>query len=324
MRILVLGGTAWLGRTVVEHALRSGHDVTCAARRTAVPDGARSVHVDRARDDALDELAADGRWDAVIDVARTPEHVRRSVRDLESVADRYVFVSSVSVYASHADPGADESAALLAPSDDPAAYGSAKAACERAVLDAFGPHRSSIARVGLIGGPGDHTGRSGYWPWRFGRADALGRAVVVPAADEQTTSVIDVRDLAAWLVRAAGGSCGGVFDVAGEPTSFDEHLAVAKAAAHSGAPTVVLPDEQLLAHGVAPWAGPHSLPLWIPDVGHRGMNARTSAAALAAGLQRRPLAATLADVLRWEREQPEQPHGAGLTDAEEDELLRVA
>ncbi|UBQ02828.1 NAD-dependent epimerase/dehydratase family protein [Curtobacterium sp. TXMA1] len=337
MRILVLGGTAWLGRTVVQRALDAGHDVTCVARGSDVPAGARLVQADRDHDDALTAVSRE-HWDAVVDVSRTPEHVRRAVRDLEPVARRYVFVSTVSVYASQAEQGADEHAAVLEPSDDPAEYGAAKVACERAVLDAFGAERASIARAGLVGGPGDHTGRSGYWPWRFARAAAGGRAVVVPARTDRPTSVIDVRDLADWLVGAAQdgaarigaaqdgaarigaiqGGRAGVYDVTGEVVTLGQHLDAARTAAAAAVPVVPLADDVLLARGVAPWAGPRSLPLWIPDDDHQGMNDRPATRARSAGLKRRPLAETLADALAWEQLQPDQPHGAGLSDADED------
>ena len=318
MRILVLGGTAWLGRTVVRHALDHDHDVTCLARGTDVPAGARSVVADRDRPDAYTAVTREGRWNAVVDVSRTPAHVRGAVAALEPVADRYVFVSTVSVYASPDERGADEHAAVLDPSDDPADYGAAKVACERAVLDAFGPDRTSIARAGLVGGPGDHTGRSGYWPWRFARAAETGRAVVVPARTDRPTSVIDVRDLAAWLVGAAEGGRAGVHDVTGEVRTLGRHLEEARTVATADVPVVPLADAELLERGVAPWAGERSLPLWIPDDDHQGMNDRPAVRARSAGLIRRPLAETLADTLTWERQQPVHPHGAGLSDDDED------
>ncbi len=321
MRFLVLGGTAWLGAAVVDDALRAGHDVTCLTRSSTVPAGARSVVADRDHPDALEAVVEDGRWDAVVDVSRTPAHVRRAVRALEPVADRYVFVSTVSVYASHAERGADETAALLPPSDDPAEYGAAKVACERAVTDGFGPERASIARAGLVGGPGDHTGRSGYWPWRFAHAAATGRPVVVPADGDRPTAVVDVRDLAGWLVGAAEGGRPGVSNVTGDPVTLRQHLGAARSVAGTPAPVVALDDDTLIGHGVAPWAGARSLPLWIPDADHQGMNDRSNARAVRAGLTLRPLAETLCDALAWEVRQPRHPHGAGLSDDDEDALL---
>lgn len=323
MRILVLGGTAWLGRTIARRALDVGHDVTCLARGSDVPPGARSIVADRSRDDALTEVLDGSRWDAVIDVSRTPEHVRRAVNALEPFVDRYVFVSTVSVYASNAERGADETTAVLEPSDDPAEYGAAKVACERAVLGTCGPARTSIARAGLLGGPGDHTGRSGYWAWRFARASAAGRAVITPERTDRPTSVLDVRDLAGWLVGAAEGGRPGTYDVTGATITLGDHLDAARRLAGEGVEVLPLADDVLLEAGVAPWSGERSLPLWIPDDAEQGMNDRPAARARSAGLVRRPLTETLAEALAWERLQPVQPHGAGLSDEDEDGV-RVA
>ncbi|WP_085477938.1 NAD-dependent epimerase/dehydratase family protein [Rathayibacter oskolensis] len=321
MRLLILGGTAWLGRQLATEALHRGHDVTCVARGTDVPPGARLIRADRDHDDALTSVATEY-WDAVVDVARQPGHVRRAVRDLAPVADRCLFVSTGNVYASQAEIGVDEDAPLLAPLDsdsytDPDSYGPAKVACEQAILAAFGPSRSLIARAGLLGGPGDPTGRTSYWPWRFAHPAAEG-AVLVPDAPELPTAVLDVRDLAAWLVHCAEAGTGGVFNVAGSPLPFPEHLAAARAAAGSSAEPVLAPEPWLLAHGVNEWAGPRSLPLWLADRSWYAMNARSTARAEAAGLVRRGLEETLRDGLV-----ARVAAGAGLVDAEELELLAV-
>ncbi|QHC56715.1 NAD-dependent epimerase/dehydratase family protein [Rathayibacter tanaceti] len=306
MRFLLLGGTAWLGGHLASEALRRGHEVTCVARGSAVPAGARFVRADRDRDEALAPVAGT-RWDAVIDVARRPDHVRRAVRDL--TAGRYLFVSTTSVYASHADPGADEDAELLPPLEDPDEYGSAKAACEQAVLAGSAP--ALIARAGLLGGPGDPTGRSSYWPWRF----AVGGAVLVPDAPELPTAVLDVRDLAAWLVHCAEEGAGGVMNVAGRSMPLVEHLALARG--DSPAEPVAVAEEWLLARGVQQWAGPDSLPLWIADPAWRGMNARSTARAEAAGLVRREPAETLREAAA-----ARGAGGAGLGEDRERERTR--
>jgi len=325
MRILVLGGTAWLGHLVAATALRDGHEVTCVARGSEVPPGARLVHADRDEDDALAEVAG-SRWDVVIDVARHPGHVRRAVRDLEPVADRYVLVSTLNVYASHEAVGADETAALLPPlqADRMAEmldYGPAKVACEQAVLDGFGPDRSVLARAGLIGGPGDPTGRTDYWPWRFAHPAAPGK-VLVPAAPDMVTSVIDVRDLAAWLVRCGEQSLSGAIDVMGPSLSFREHLEAARQAAGSDAVAVAATESWLKDHDVNQWAGPRSMPLWLADPVWRGLNSRSTARARAAGLTHRPPVETLRDGMRWRAEHAEDADDrAGLSDADERELL---
>lgn len=326
MKVLILGGSGWLGYAIAELATRAGHHVTCVVRRTTVPAGVRLVQADRDQGDALSSLAT-SRWDAVIDLARQPGHVRRAVRDLHRVADRYVFVSTCSVYASQAEIGAEEDAALLPPlvADDmasPEEYGSAKVACEDAVLEAFGDLRSVIVRPGLIGGPGDPSGRTGYWALRFAKPSNPEGRVVVPDAPELPTAVIDARDLASWIVRLAEGTAVGVFDAVGESVLFPEHLAIARSVAGRSGLAVLAPEDWLLERGVAQWSGPRSLPLWLADRDWYGMSTRPSARAKAAGLTLRPLADTLADSLARDLDHGrELGEGAGLTDGEENALL---
>jgi 2'-hydroxyisoflavone reductase len=323
MRILVLGGTAWLGRTIAARAVGRGHDVVCLARGGSggVADGARLVRGDRDRADAYDPVAGQ-RWDAVVDVARDPAHVRGAVDALE--AGRYLFVSTGNVYADTSTPRLDETASLLDPeataADPGEAYGMGKVACERAVLAAFGD-RALVARAGLIGGPGDTSGRSGYWPWRF--ANPSGDAVLVPDAGDRPTQLIDVRDLAGWLVRCAEDDTAGVFNTVGPEIPFREHLAVAQQAAAFAGGTVAASEAWLAEQGVEEWAGPRSLPLWLADPAWQGFASRDGAAARAAGLTHRPLPDTLNDVLTWEETQSTHPHGAGLTDEDERALLRL-
>lgn len=330
MDLLVLGGTAWLGREVAAHALSNGHHVTCLARGEAgeVVDGVRLVRADRDHPDAYTEVG-EQRWDAVLDVARQPGHVRRAVAALEPVSGCYGLVSSVNVYAGQAEIGAAEDAALLpALADDEMPsmeqYGEAKVACEQAVLAGFGPERSLIARAGLLGGPGDTSGRSGYWPWRFSAPSGPDGAVLVPDEPDLPTAVIDVRDLAAWLVEGLDAGTSGVFNANGTAIPLADHLTVAREVAGHTGPLVAASTAWLLEQDVGVWMGPRSLPLWLDDPEWHGMNARSNGRALAAGLRLRPLARTLADVLEWERARPlPGPHGAGLTDDEEQTLLAV-
>lgn len=328
MRILVLGGTGWLGGTVAATALARGHEVTCVSRGGSTPPaGARHVVADRSEPGAYAALA-DEHWDAVVDVATQPGHVRGAVAALAGSADRYLLVSTVSVYAANDVPGADESAEVLPAlaadtMTSPEEYGHAKVACEAAVTAALGPARCLIARAGLIGGPGDRSGRSGYWPWRFAHPAAADGSVLVPADDEQYAAMIDVRDLADWLVRCAETGTTGVFNAAANARPLGEHLAVARQVAGHTGPIVAVPDGWLAEHGVNEWMGPRSLPLWVADPEWRGFGARSTALAEAAGLTSRPLEQTLADTLAWEDTQS-HPHGAGLTDDEERELLAVA
>ena len=281
---------------------------------------------DRTEPGAYDAVR-DRDWDAVLDVSRQPGQVRTAVEALRGQASRFLFVSSGNVYADHRVPGQDESSPLLPPlagevMESMAEYGEAKVACERHVLDGFGPDAALVARVGLIGGPGDWSGRTGYWPLRFAKPAAPDGAVLVPAAPEVPTSVIDVRDLAAWLVEAARAQTVGVLNAAGPAVRLADHLETARQVAGHTGPVVPVDETWLAEHGVQPWMGEQSLPLWLDDPDWYGFNARDSGAARRVGLVTRPLADTLADTLAWERTQdPDRVRRAGLTPAEERALL---
>jgi nucleoside-diphosphate-sugar epimerase len=330
MRLLILGGTAWLSREVARTAQNRGDAVTCLARGTSGPaaDGAELVTADRNRPDAYDAVR-DRDWDAVVDVSRQPGQVRSAVAALRDRAAHYVFVSSISVYADVAESGRDESSPLLPPlagdvMESMADYGPAKVTCEQHVRQGFGAERSLVARVGLIGGPGDRSGRSGYWPLRFRRPAAPDGAVLVPDAPDLPTSVIDARDLAAWLVEAARQRTAGVLNACGPVHALADHLDTARTVAGHNGPVVAVPPSWLTEQQVQAWMGERSLPLWLDDPSEFGLSALDSGAAYAAGLAARPLAETLADTLEWELGRPaNQPRPAGLTDAEERELLEA-
>jgi nucleoside-diphosphate-sugar epimerase len=325
MKLLILGGTAFLGRTIATDALARGHAVTCAARGSTSlpPAGCQFVQIDRELPGSLDVLAAD-HWDAVVDVSRQPGQVRRAVRALEPATASYVFVSTASVYPDWTLDVIDETTPTLEPlgADEASIeqYGEGKVACENAVLDAFGLSRAGILRVGLIGGPGDRSGRSGYWPWRF--AHPSGPDVLVPDADDQVSQLIDVRDLAAWIVTVCENRVSGLYVVDGPATTLGEALTAAMSAAVTSVQTVPVAEAWLLAHEVAPWMGPRSLPLWL---GNRADRARfDTSAATHAGLVCRPLADTFLGALGYEEERPgPRPQGAGLSDDDERALLAV-
>lgn len=328
MRLLILGGTNFVGRAIADDALAHGHEVTCLARGTngSPPAGARHVVADRTEVGAYDAVAGE-RWDAVVDVATQPGHVRSAVAALSGSTDHWLHVSTISVYADHALEGADETAALLEPlvADEMGSmedYGHAKVACELAVTSAFG-NRSLLARAGLIGGPGDLSGRTGYWPWRFAHPATDDAGVLVPVDPGCRTALVDVRDLAAWLVHCAETGATGTYDVIANAAPLAEHLATARQVAGHTGPVVEVGPEWLQEHEVGQWYGPRSLPLWVGPEDSPGLAGRPTARALAAGLAPRPLAETLADVLAWE-EGREQPHGAGLTDVEERALVAAA
>lgn len=252
--------------------------------------------------------------------------MRRATTALAERAAAYVFISSGNVYADHAIPGSDESAELLAPltgdvMETMETYGEAKVACEQHVLRSFGTDRTLIARAGLIGGPGDIFDRTGYWPRRFARPAMADDSVLVPDVP-LPTQVIDVRDLAAWLVESAERGVHGVFNAVGETVPLAEHLAVArKVAGHTG-PLVPVDQDWLLDHDVEPWMGERSLPLWLPTPEYAGFNSRDGSAARATGLTHRLLAETLADTLAWElTRDPDHVRRAGLSDDDERELI---
>jgi hypothetical protein len=203
-----------------------------------------------------------------------------------------------------------------------ATYGEAKVACELAVLRGLGPDRALLARVGLIGGPGDVFDRSGYWPLRFARPAAYDGSVLVPDSGGLATSVVDVRDLAAWLVDAGRRAVSGTLNATGPALPFADHLATAREVAGHTGPVVRADELWLLEQGVQSWMGERSLPLWLTDPDWLGFNARDSSRAVAAGLRTRPLAETLADTLAWELErEPPAVRRAGLTDEDERALL---
>jgi nucleoside-diphosphate-sugar epimerase len=318
-RWLVLGGTAWLGGEVARAALRHGHDVTCLARGEsgAVPEGARLVRADRGAPGAYAELGGD--WDAVVDVARQPGHVRDALSALADRVARWTFVSTANVYADLSRPLRDDSP-LREPAVDDVVdaerYGEGKVACERAVLAHPSP---LVLRAGLVAGPGDPSDRFGYWPARLA---AAGREdVLVPDPPDAWCQVVDVRDVAAFAVDATERGVTGAMNVAGESLPLGEALLrVASVVGHEGRLVPASP-ERLEELDVHPWSGERSLPLWLPD-GYGGMARMSTARADDAGLRRRPFEETVRDVLADEQRRGlDRPRAAGLTRADELALL---
>jgi len=312
MKILMLGGTRFLGRHTVDAALARGHDVTIFTRgRMPNPWGTRVVALAGDRDPrtAPGLAALDGRaFDAVIDTCGyVPRIVRASAEALSSRVGRYMFVSSLSVLASPVRAGADERSPV-ATLEDPGTedvlkhYGALKAACEDAVTQVLGP-RATHVRPGLIVGPLDATDRFGYWVARFARPQLLGDRppkAVVPAPPSRPVQFVDARDLAAFMLDLVERDAGGTFNAcspAGRWTMRDVVDACRAVAPKAPEPAWV-PEDVLTVEGVEAWVG---LPLWLPasEPDAAGFLEVDGAKAERAGLRCRPLVATVADTMDW-------------------------
>jgi 2'-hydroxyisoflavone reductase len=324
MDLLILGGTAWLGREVAAQAITRGHLVTCLARGEAgdVADGAALLRADRSQPGAYD-AARERDWDAVLDVSWQPGLVRSALAALGPRTAHWGYVSSASVYARHDEQGADESADLLPPTDldvvDIEQYGEAKVACELAVLDAVGD-RALLARSGLIAGPGDTTGRSGYWVTRAARAPL--EPMLVPDDAEAHAQMLDARDLAAWLLHCAEQRVVGAYNAVGPVMPFLDFVELSRQVGGHRGEVVLVPSDWLVAHDVNAFMGPESLALWLAEPGWEAFSNRSGAAAAAAGLTARPMTDLLTDLLAWERAQGlDRDRRAGLSAPRERELL---
>jgi 2'-hydroxyisoflavone reductase len=319
MKLLVLGGTKFLGRTVVETALAAGHEVTLFNRGQTNPGlfpGVEELRGDR--DGDLSALA--GRtWEAVVDPSGyVPRLVRASAELLRGSVGHYVFVSSISVYARPLVSGADESAPLAQLSEeteeiDADTYGALKARCEDVVREVFAGASTNV-RAGLIVGPHDPTGRFTYWPVRVAR----GGRVLAPGDPGRQVQFVDVRDLAAWILEVAERRVSGDFNATGPATwlSMGELLETCHRVSLSDAELVWAPDAFLQEHAVGEWM---ELPLWLVE--DQGILEVDASRAIAAGLEFRPLAQTVADTLAWAGDDPAALGSAGLAPEKEAELL---
>ena len=290
MRLLVLGGTGFVGRHIVEHALARGHDVTLFNRGRTAPDlfpRAGLLRGDRAGD--LSALRDGGPWDAVIDVTGYhPEQVAASSRLLAGRIDRLTFISTISVYDDVSRPGVDEQAPLapLTGTGGWEDYGALKALCERAVHEAM-PARALIVRPGIVGGPHDPTNRFSAWVARMAR----GGRVLAPGTPERPVQLIDARDLAAFVLDMTAARATGAFNAVGEELAWGEMLAACEAP--RGTELVWVADDRLREAGLD-----EELALWVAgdDSDNAGFMRISGARALAAGLRHRPLAETARDV----------------------------
>ncbi|MBX3372458.1 MAG: hypothetical protein KF817_01375 [Phycisphaeraceae bacterium] len=337
MNILILGGTSFLGPALVRAAQARGHVLTLFNRgrtRTNLFPDVERLHGDRdpANGDGLDALRGDRRWDAVIDTSGYyPRHVAASADLLAGRTDRYIFISTISVYAAHDTPDADENAALGTMEDETVEsmgdrfqnYGPLKVLCEKAVERAHGSH-ALIIRPGFIVGPEDPTDRFTWWMLRLGE----GGTVAVPGGPDDPMQVIDVRDLGRWTILCAERNLGGRFNACGHASPIPLGRMVESASRGIGAPVTPrwIPWATLEAMDEAGTATP-AWPLCIPPHGpSAGFHRRSNARAVRAGLTFRPLEETARDTHAWMRSQPEARQsrcrdGAGPTLAAERALL---
>jgi 2'-hydroxyisoflavone reductase len=325
MNLLILGGTIFLGRALVDAALAGGHTVTLFNRgRTNSQLYSQVETLTGQRDGGL--AALEGRkWDAVIDTCGyLPRVVSQSAQLLSGSVDRYVFVSSISVYADASQPGVDEDAPVSVMADERVeeitgeTYGALKALCEREVRQHL-PGRDLIIRPGLIVGPYDPTDRFTYWPWRV----AQGGEVLAPGKPERQVQLIDVRDLAGWTLRMVAAGQTGTFNADGpiQPLPMIDLLQACKSASQSTASFTWVGEKFLQEQHVQEWI---EMPLWIPDSdpANAGFFAFSNTRALEAGLTFRPLEQTLRATLDWLETRPaEHAWRAGIPREREAELL---
>lgn len=331
MRLLIIGGSAFLGRATAEEALSRGARVTTFNRGRSGPDvdGVEALRGDRTSDDDLAQLAGRS-FDVVVDTSGfVPEVVGRSAKLLAGSGAHYVYVSSMS--ATTTWPGArtpDGAPAQDCPSDagpDDGDYGKLKAGCERAVTEVFG-ERSTVLRAGLILGPHENVGRL---PWWLGRI-ARGGEVLAPGDPDRPMQLVDARDLAAFMLDAGESGTGGTFNATGPRgnATMGSWLGDCVAAIGSDATLTWVDDAFLLGREVAPWT---ELPLWTPrgqDLDH--VWDADTAAAQEAGLRTRPVADTVRDTWAWMQagRVPEQPPHAhvpahGIDPVKERQILDV-
>ncbi|SCE73036.1 Nucleoside-diphosphate-sugar epimerase [Micromonospora coriariae] len=310
MRLLVLGGTGFVGGATVAEAVRRGWSVTVFNRgmHGSTPPGVHRLRGDRTAPDGLAALAG-GEWDLVVDTwDSAPRAVRDAARALVATVPHYTYISSGSVYAPPAPTNVGEESSVVDASGDAVDgdYAECKAGGELAATEVYG-ERALLVRAGLILGPGEDVGRLPWWLQRVAR----GGDVLAPGPVDLPLQYIDVRDLVGWTLDRAVEGVGGAFNVISRPghATMGELLDSVVAVTGSGATLRWTDPEPILAAGVVPW---NDLPIWIPP-GHefRWLQERGVEKAYAAGLKCRPVTDTVADTWRWLRAVGSVPPRAG-------------
>ena len=329
MKLLIIGGTAFVGRGIVEYALARGHEVTLFTRGKTRPDSfPEAEHLTGDRDGNL--TALEGRtWDAVIDTCGyVPRIVEQSASLLQNAAQHYTFISTISVYADLESPNINEASPLAQLEDKTTeeitgeTYGGLKVLCDDVVRQYF-PAKHLVVRPGLIVGPNDHTHRFAYWLLRT----AEGGEMLAPGNPDQPMQIIDARDLGEWIIRMVEAQQTGTYNATGPaaPLPLKTILATAQEIAQSDTTFTWVADDFLLANGVQPWM---SLPLWVP-ADAIGIHQVDVSKAKSAGLTFRPIAETIRDSYTWlEAEaakpdsRPQVAHGS-LPREKEAEILQA-
>ncbi|MFF7393889.1 NAD-dependent epimerase/dehydratase family protein [Streptomyces scabiei] len=310
MRLLMLGGTEFVGRAVVEAALARGWEVTVFHRgRHAPPAGVRSLLGDRTEPDGLAALveasiagsgSGGGGWDVVVDTwSAAPRAVRDTARLLAGAAERYVYVSSCSVYAWPPAAGYDEGAPVVEGASADAGqtdYARDKRGGELAAVEAFGADRSLLVRCGLILGPYENIGRL---PWWLGRV-ARGGPVLAPGPRDLPLQYVDVRDLAGWMLGAAEQGLSGPYNLAGPPGTATMGALLDACVRATGGPAELrwTETELILKAGIAPWT---ALPVWVPEGSdlHDALHRADVSRAVRDGLCCRDVTETVRDTWEW-------------------------
>ena len=323
MKLLVLGGTVFLGRHIVAAALERGHEVTLFNRGQHNPD--LFPNVEKLRGDRNGDLSAlEGRqWDAVIDTSGfVPRIARASAEALRNSVKHYTFISSISVFAQFDKAGIDENATIATLEDETVeevtneTYGALKALCEQAVERAM-PGRALIVRPGLIVGPDDPTDRFTYWPVRVAR----GGEMLAPGQPDQQTQFIDVRDLAGWIVRMVEAGKTGAYNATGPDytLTWGQFLEACKSATSNNT-NLVWVGETFAANLME--KRDINFQPWVPDE-YMGMRSVNCQKAFADGLAFRPLAETVRDTLTWKNASSTNKElRSGLNSEQEEQLLR--
>lgn len=326
LNILILGGTGFTGPHQVETALGRGHKVTLFNRGVSAPGLFPNLEAITGDRDGDLSLLANRKWDAVIDNSgNVPRWVESAAAVLKGNVGHYFYVSSISVYADQAKAGLKESDPLISISESEAQqvtgtnYGGVKALCEQKARQAF-PNNLTIARLGLVVGPGDPTDRFTYWPVRV----YDGGMVLAPGKPEDPIQCIDARDFAQWTIASLENKLSGVFNVTGprQRLSMGEFLEGVKRTTNADCDFTWVDASFLQANKVIPWA---DMPLWVPPSSAiAGLTTIDISQLLKTGISYRPMAFTVEEALAWYRSDPNpRPLKAGLTSARESSLLRA-